>query len=136
MPEQRRFIRYDTEGFIILNLLDGTSRSINAELVDVSFTGIRICAKEKIEAGIDVNFELRSQLWSEPIIGKGKIEFAQEINRNNTKVFRMGIKFLDVNEKIIEYFINRVYVAIRAKMKKKSQKRLPPEGEEKNYHIY
>jgi hypothetical protein len=127
MPEQRRFIRYDTTGIVILNLLDGTSRSIDAKLIDVSFLGICVFAQEKIEAGIDVNFELKSQLWNEPIIGKGKIKYALEIEKANTKVFRMGVEFIDVDEKTVEYFINRVYANIRATVQKKRQKQFPPE---------
>jgi hypothetical protein len=126
MAERRKYLRYNTQGSAILKLTEGPSRSINVELVDLSFLGFSVFAQEKIEAGIDVHFELTIPLWGEPIVGKGKVVYALEMERGGTKVFRMGIDFLDVDEKTIEYALGRIVTDI-CKKKDKIYKLLHPD---------
>ena len=119
MQELRRYIRYNTEGGAIIKPEDGTSRNIQANLVDISFLGIGVEAGEKISSGTDVEFELTTKLWDKTIIGKGKIKHVQEIKRYDTDIFRIGIEFIDVEQETIRCIISRIQEDICAQARRK-----------------
>jgi c-di-GMP-binding flagellar brake protein YcgR len=119
MQEQRRYIRYNAEGSAIIKPQDGTSRNIQANLVDISFLGIGVEAGEKISSGTDVGFEVTTKLWDKTIIGKGKIKHVQEIKRYDTDIFRIGIEFIDVDKETIRCIINRIQEDICAQARRK-----------------
>ena len=127
MLEQRRYKRYNTEGTVILKPEDSSSRTIRTDLIDLSFLGIGVHAYEKIEAGIDVEFELKDKLRVEPIIGKGKIKYIQEIKKFDSKVFKIGIEFINVDKTAIQYILRRLQanLSIEARSKKHQFKKSP-----------
>lgn len=122
MKEQRLYSRLDIKGTVILHLQDDTSHIITADLLNVGFLGMGISAKEKIEAGSNVKFELIADLSVEPIIGEGIIVYANEIKKNDTSIFRMGIKFIDINNKRIEHLLTLIHHDIISKLRKIKKK--------------
>lgn len=119
MQERRKYIRYNAEGSVIIKAQDGTSRNIQANLVDISFLGIGLEVGEKISSGTDVEFELTTKLWDKTIIGKGKIKHVQEIKRYDTDILRIGIEFIDVDKETIQCIINRIQEDICAQARRK-----------------
>jgi hypothetical protein len=119
MQEQRKYIRYNSEGGVIIKPEDGMSRNIQANLVDISFLGIGVEAGEKISSGTDVEFELTTKLWDKTIIGKGKVKHMQGIKRYDTDILRIGIEFIDVDKETIRCIINRIQEDICAQARRK-----------------
>ena len=119
MQERRKYIRYNAEGSVIIKAQEGTSRNIQANLVDISFLGIGLEVGEKISSGTDVEFELTTKLWDKTIIGKGKIKHVQEIKRYDTDILRIGIEFIDVDKETIQCIINRIQEDICAQARRK-----------------
>lgn len=98
---------------------DATLRTIRADLYDVSFLGVGVCAPEKIEEGIHVKFELRIKLTDEPLIGEGKIAHIYETKKDNVRVFRMGIRFINSDDKKIQNLLTLIQHDIIAKERNK-----------------
>jgi len=117
--EKRRYKRFNTKGRVVLKPEDGTARSITADLVDVNFLGLGVNAQEKIEPDISVQSELEHRFWSEPIVAQGKIKHTQEIKKPDSRLFRMGIEFTNIDQKTIKNFVNRIQSDISSKLKKR-----------------
>ncbi len=96
------------------------SRSIKADLIDISSVGIGVVTQESIEIGTNVAFELMTKLWNAPIIGEGKIIYIKEIQKEDKKVFRVGIDFVKVEKESIRCIINLLQKEICFKARKKS----------------
>jgi c-di-GMP-binding flagellar brake protein YcgR len=118
MQDQRKYIRFNAEGSVILKSEEGKSRSIKADLVDISLMGIGVYAQEKMDIGINVKLELITELWEEPIVGEGKIKYAKPIKRKNDEAFRMGIEFIKIEKGAVQYIINHIQEDICAKARK------------------
>lgn len=122
MKEQRSYGRFDIEGNIILYPKEDISRSIKADILNIGYLGMGISAKEKIEAGTYVKLEIVTKLYVEPIIGKGVIIYANEIKKYNTCIFRMGIKFVDIDNKKIKHLLSFIQSDMISKLKKSKNK--------------
>jgi len=118
----RRYQRYLAEGSVVL---EGKSCSITADLVDISFTGMHVCAEKSIEPGSRVKFEIVSNLSSVTIAGEGEVKYAKKKATHDAKLFKMGIEFINVNESAIEHLINRIQRAIATEKRKKKAKSKP-----------
>ena len=126
MEDRRRYKRLNAEGTVIIKPEDGTSRTIKADLINISFMGITtVYVKEKIKPGTYVKFELISKLWNEPVICKGKIIHTGEIKKYGSNVFRMGIEFIDFDKKAIQNILNLFQANILAEARKGRSKRNP-----------
>jgi len=117
MQDRRKYIRFNIEGSVILKSEDGKC-TIRADLVDINLTGIAVYAEEKLNADTNVSLELTSKLWEESTVGKGRVKYVQERKRNNNVIFRIGIEFIDIEKKAIQYIINRIQEDICAKARK------------------
>lgn len=106
MDEQRKFIRYPVAGKVILKPKDGSSRSIKADLIDVSLVGVGVYAQEKIERGVETHFIVMNQFLNNPLVGTGKVRYAIELKRLDTNVFRVGLEFTKVEKEAIQHIIN------------------------------
>jgi c-di-GMP-binding flagellar brake protein YcgR len=105
MKEQRSYSRFSVEGNVVLNPEDATLRTIKADLYDICYLGIGVCAPERIEAGIHVKFELTTKLSDQPLTGEGQIAHAYEIKKDNSPAFRMGIKFINTDNKKLQHLL-------------------------------
>ncbi|MDP8230201.1 MAG: PilZ domain-containing protein [Candidatus Gorgyraea atricola] len=118
----RRYQRYLVEGSVTLKI---KSCSIAADLKDISFTGMHVCADKEIKPGSKVKFEIVSNLSSVTIAGEGEVKYAKKKATHDAKLFKMGIEFINVNESAIEHLINRIQKAIATEKRKKKAKAKP-----------
>ncbi len=114
MREQRKYIRYESEGSISLKIGDDNSPVIKTELFDISFMGIGLYSPVKIEVNTLVQFELMTKLSDEPLTGKGIIRHVTELKKDNDAVFRMGIEFTEVDKENMVCLINKIQEKICA----------------------
>jgi hypothetical protein len=118
MVERRGYRRYAIEGHISLKTEDGTSSDFKIDVTDVSFLGVTIYAKEKINiAGKVVDFELSSGLLEQPLAGKGRIKYINEELKNKVTVFRMGFEFVDVDKHNLLHFLNLIQEMISSRIR-------------------
>ncbi len=109
MQEQRKYVRYLSEGKLILKPKDGTFRSISGDLADISPLGIGVYLKEKLTVNTETNFVLIHKYWDTPLVGTGKIKYTLEVKKNETPYFRTGIEFTNITEKeAVPYIIDRI----------------------------
>jgi len=118
----RRYQRYLAEGIVTLKV---KSCTMTADLKDISFTGMHVCAEKSIEPGSRVEFEIVSSLSSASIAGEGEIKYAKKKEIHSAKLFKMGIEFINIDENAIEHFINRIQRAIAIEKRKNKAKAKP-----------
>ncbi len=114
--EKRDYRRINTEGQI--NVKNELGDIHAAFLDNISFGGLGIYTKEKIEPGKVIDFELVMQLLDKPLIGKGIIKYANEPTDKHNPIFRMGVKFTDVSADTLAYIISRIQSAQARKITK------------------
>jgi len=120
MRDQRWYIRYKIEGTARLKAKAAGPSGIKTDLLDISYRGFAAWADKKIEAGTEVEFELTTKLWNEPIIGKGEVKYAQEAKKDQGTIFRLGIEFKEIDKKILQTIINYIVQNICAEAKKRT----------------
>jgi len=120
MKEQRWYIRYKIEGRANLKPEGKKSGAIKTNLIDISYKGFAAYANEQIAGGTEVCFWLITKLWDEPIIGRGKVKYAQEIKRDEQTIFRLGIEFVEIDKKILQSIINYIVQDMCAAVKKRA----------------
>jgi len=119
MQERRKYIRYDIEGNAILKTRVDASGSIKGDLVNIGFEGMSVSVQEKIAEGSDISFELTTKLYDKPIIGEGKVVYVAEDTVSNSNVFRIGVEFIHIDKKAIQYILVRIQEDICAEARKK-----------------
>ena len=121
IQDQRNYIRYQAKGSLLLKPKDGTSRVISADLVDISFLGMGIYAKERIEAGTSVDFELLLQQWTRPVTGEARVKGFQAKKVLDANVFKMGIVFTDTDKDAIQNIITWIQKDQCSKARKRKE---------------
>lgn len=119
--DRRRYMRYECEGKLVIKVDAPASRSIQAELIDMSFTGICIQSKEKIEPDTQVDIELTTKFYGTPISGKGKVKNVKEITGYGGPLFRIGIEFIHIDGDAIESTLHCIQRAIASEKRKKAK---------------
>ena len=122
IKEQRAYVRLEVEGNALLKPEDATFRTIKADLFDLCSLGFGVCAPEKIEPGIQVRFEFTVKSCDEPLFGKGKIIYAYEVKKDDTRAFKMGIKFIKADSKEISNILNVIQHDLTMMARKKDRK--------------
>ncbi len=120
MKDQRWYIRYKIQGTANLKPKIAGSFDIKAELMDLSYRGFAAWADASLEAGTDVDFELSTKLWDQPITGKGQIKYVQESKKDERVVFRVGVEFKEIDKKTLQSIINLLVQDICQQSKKKT----------------
>jgi len=118
MKERRSYIRFSIEGDVVLRPKDGTSRVIKAKMCDMGFIGVGIYSSEKIDVGYTVEFEISTRFWDGNICGEAKVKFLEEIIEANDVIFRMGIEFISVDNRVVQYVLTQLQSEICRKMRK------------------
>jgi hypothetical protein len=133
MPEHRQYIRYNSEGSVIIKPAQGPARSIHADLLDLSFIGISVFSRESLEEGSRVDFKLECSAWGAWLAGSGEVKYALKTKNGSVEGFKMGIDFSQVDKGIVEYAIHRIRAAEIAKKRRKERKKaaLPVQLSEK-----
>jgi c-di-GMP-binding flagellar brake protein YcgR len=120
MKDQRWYIRYKIEGTANLKTKATGPSGIKTDLLDISYRGFATWANKKIESGSEVEFELITKLWSEPVVGKGEVKYSQETKKDQATIFRLGIEFKEIDKRILQSIINYLVQNICAEAKKKT----------------
>ena len=123
MPERRQYKRFEIGGSVILKVGDKPSRSIQAELKNISFLGFGVHAREEIKPDTEVQFELKAKLIDETLVGKGRIKHAAEIKKAETNFFRIGVVFVHTDTRLLQHFLNRIQSAAIGGIRKKEELR-------------
>lgn len=119
IKEQRAYTRLSVEGNAALKPEDATLRTIKADLYDICSLGFGVYAPEKIEVGIHVKFEFTIKLCDEPVSGEGKIIYSFELKKDDARAFRMGIRFINVDNKKILNLLNVIQHDINMRARNK-----------------
>ncbi len=127
LQERRAYKRFNSEASLILKPQDGSSRTIMAEINDISFDGMGVHAREEIRCGSSVSFNLVTKWWHQPIIGEGAVIYTREEKRFETSFFRIGFNFITVDKKAIQHIVNRIQEEICSEVRRREQAKAPPQ---------
>jgi len=122
MPEKRSYIRFVAKGDITLHPENNPAKILKGDLVNMSFLGLAANLKRMIETDITVRFELTTSYLRTPLSGKGKIIYMKEIIEENTRLFRVGVMFTDIDENLVKRLLNTIQyeINLQKNQKKKS----------------
>lgn len=127
MVERRGYRRYAIEGHISLKTEDGVPSDFKINVIDVSFLGVTIYAKERINiADKVVDFELSSGLLEQPLTGKGRIKYINEELKNKVTAFRMGLEFVDVDKHNLLHFLNLIQEMVSSRIRRMGRAKKGP----------
>ncbi len=106
MDERREFKRFNIEAAVVLKPEDGTYRVIEADLYGICFLGAGVYATETIAPGCIVKFELTSKLSKETIVCEGKVIYSTKVKEGPACIFRLGIKFINIDSEKNQILFN------------------------------
>ena len=128
--ERRKYTRYDTGGSVIIKADKEGLAAIKADLIDISFSGICVRTKEKIEPDTEIKFDLITKFWGEPIEAEGRVKYVTNIG----DTFKAGIEFININRAAIEAVLNNLQRFIaREKIKVTKLKHKHPQSGNSEY---
>lgn len=130
MPEfeKRDYIRYSADGTVNIKIEGDTPDIFKADLLDISFLGLSVYLKERLEIGAVVQFELTTELMRSPLTGRGKIKDIKEVKRYGSSGFRTSMEFIDIDKGATLDFLNIIQGKIAAQARKKWQAKKPDLG--------
>ncbi len=118
--ERRSYQRYPVLLDITLRMLDGSSDTINAKVVNVSFGGLGITMSNELQSGTQISIE-----WVNPqFYYEGKaVSVAAVVDTVKPEgehgPFMIGVKFLDNDSKLIQSLLN--WIQMQANIQKRAQ---------------
>ncbi|HTZ10776.1 MAG TPA: PilZ domain-containing protein [Candidatus Margulisiibacteriota bacterium] len=118
MADKRNHMRYITTECVTLKDGEGTLIASDAMLSDISFKGMSLELKERIEPGKVVQFELMAEILGKPLLGRGLVRNANEVKHGKRHIFRVGIEFVDVVDNDISCILNEINRRMRERKKK------------------
>lgn len=108
MPDKRSYLRFNASGIVDIKTESDTPKIFQGELINIGFRGFSVSLKEKIDIDTVVQFELRAETWSRPLIGKGKIKNIAEGKRYGVGGFRVGIEFIEADTDNVKLLLNKI----------------------------
>jgi len=108
MIEQRDYKRLDLDGRVRLRTSIQRPRVFRAYLDDISFGGFQVYAKDRINLGDDIEFEIMTRLANYPLRGKGKVRHISSIKKGKASFFSMGAEFANINKNKIITLIDKI----------------------------
>lgn len=121
MKEQRAFYRLSAAGEVIFQEKDIP----NSSIIDISYNGIAIYSKKKIEIGKLLVFELKINLVCEPIQCSGVIKYISEKNIHGSLIYKIGIEFVDIEKNNVVFIIKRIQSAFAEQQKRITNSKSP-----------
>ncbi len=121
MKEQRSFHRLNAAGEVVFKEKDIP----NSSIIDISYNGIAIYSKKKIEIGKLLAFELKIDFVCEPIKCSGIIKYMSEKNIYGSLVYKIGIEFIDTEKNNIAFIIKRVQSVFAEQQKRITNSKSP-----------
>jgi c-di-GMP-binding flagellar brake protein YcgR len=101
MIEHRLFTRYPVIGKAVLQTKTVPIRTVRGDMIDISFKGIGIYSDDAVQPNEAIRVLLTSKSFERHIQGEGKIKYVQSVLRNDKRVFRMGIEFVNVDSDLV-----------------------------------
>ena len=114
--DKRRYIRYSATGSVIIK---SHKEGLKADLIDISFLGICIHTKEKIEPNAEIKFNLVTKFQSKPIEAEGRAKYVTKIGSG----FKAGIEFIRIDKATLEAILNNIQCANAREKRKKAELR-------------
>ncbi len=108
MAKGRSYIRYFVNGSVNLKSESGAVIVSDAILVNISFMGLCLEAKERIKIGTIVQFEVLTDLLGKILVGKAVVRNIEEVKTRGSQMFRVGIEFVDINKDDILCLLNKI----------------------------
>ncbi len=129
MPYQPRgHSRFELPGWVTVKpAAQGELSALKCDLVNVSFKGCLLVSSQPMASGINVDFDMATELLSEHIRGQGIVRHVRELNRGGKVVFALGIEFTSASKEALVSLFN-VYHA-RANQAKREVNRPKPKYE-------
>ncbi len=100
MVDKRIFSRYKVN-FECTLVIDGDIRIYQADVLDISLTGMRIATTAPLEKGQTISFSFSSK---PPVKGKARVAWVKKDNRQvsaGLEIFHLEDRFRDALQKII-----------------------------------
>jgi len=104
--EKRAFERFNCDGRIAVKTENGSARSFEALLENISFGGLRMFANEKCAMDSVIELELSAPALAGPLWAKAKIRYVLDLSQQRS-FFTMGMEFLETNKDLVLYLIKR-----------------------------
>jgi len=120
MQERRRYQRFILEDNIFLKFESNPTKTMQGKLLDISFGGLSVFLKEKINVGAVVRTTVQFNAPNsaeKQLVGKGKVVHASEYRLYAQDGFRIGLEFIEVDKKVVINIINELRLKILHQIK-------------------
>jgi c-di-GMP-binding flagellar brake protein YcgR len=109
MDDRRRYKRFSATCVALLSADDPDQR-INAQLVDISFSGICVVVQEPLNVGAELMIELHDTGFAaEPMrLGKGEVLYVDSAQPASAIGRKAGIRFTVPDVEVIERLLQRI----------------------------
>ncbi len=114
MQNRRSYDRLPLSGQIKISSKDTGTGPFEAFLENISFGGFGMYAAGRVEPGSEVEFELVSPLFGQPLSGRGVARHIDQKNSYETNIHSMGVEFTEVNKDAILFILKRLHLNSRA----------------------
>ena len=107
MEDRRSYLRYPAELDVKLKQLDGTSDGMDASVVNVSFGGMGIIVKEKLQPGTDVSVEWLNApfYYAGDAVLSGTVLSIENVDGDDGP-FRLSVKFSDKDSELVQSLLH------------------------------
>ena len=106
MDEKRGSIRYAARASICFKAEGDSSKAIEGQLLNISYSGFSALLKESIDADIIIQFDLTADFTREHLAGKGKIVHVVQQKTYSGEAFKIGVKFTEYDKDAVLRFIS------------------------------
>ena len=109
MDDRRRYKRLSATCVALLSADDPDQR-INAQMVDISFSGICVVVQEPLNVGEELTIELHDTGFAaEPMrLGKGEVAYVHSAQPDSALGYKAGIRFTVPDAEVIERLLQRI----------------------------
>lgn len=120
--EKRDFLRLDLEGDVRIKTVNGVPQEIKGLLRNLSYKGLSVYTKGKIELGSIVDVEIDSPLLDQRLSCKGKVAYLKEPAGHGV-FFKVGIAFIEADKDLVTHLIKRHEFKVSAEDQKRRKER-------------
>jgi len=110
MQNRRSYDRLPLSGQINIRSKDAGIGPFEAFLENISFGGFGMYGAGRVELGSEVEFELSSPLFGQPLSGRGVARHIDQKKNYETKIHSMGVEFTEVNKDAIIFILKRLHL--------------------------
>ena len=121
MYERRSYQRYPVQLDVRLKQLDEASSDMDATITDVSTSGIKIIVGKELQPGTEVAVEWLSApfYYDGELVEKGTVISIERTDAEDGQ-FRLNVKFLDADSKLVQSLLNWAQMQDSAKKRSRS----------------